>query len=69
MLDELVRQLLVKETLNKDELAAVFAGLRKAPERQLWLSAPDRPDSEQPPVEIPEALRRSVNGPSTEDQH
>ena len=69
VLDELVRQLLVKETLNKDELAAVFAGLRKAPERQLWLSAPDRPDSEQPPVEIPEELRRSVNGPSAEDQH
>ena len=69
VLDELVRQLLVKETLNKDELAAVFAGLRKAPERQLWLSAPDRPDSDQPPVEIPEELRRSVNGPSTTEQH
>ena len=68
VLDELVRQLLVKETLNKDELAAVFAGLRKAPERQLWLSAPDRPDSEQPPVEVPEELRRSVNGSSAEDQ-
>ncbi|MEK0306283.1 ATP-dependent zinc metalloprotease FtsH [Bifidobacterium favimelis] len=62
VLDELVRQLLVKETLNKDELSAVFANLRMAPVRTLWLSSADRPDSDKPPVEIPDSLRRSVNG-------
>lgn len=62
VLDELVRQLLVKETLNKDELAAIFANLRKAPERELWLSDVNRPDSELPPVEIPKELEQSVTG-------
>lgn len=62
VLDELVRQLLVKETLNKDELAAIFSNLKMAPERALWLSNENRPDSDLPPVEIPKALEQSVNG-------
>ncbi|MBT1180658.1 ATP-dependent zinc metalloprotease FtsH [Bifidobacterium sp. CP2] len=60
ILDELVRQLLVKETLNEKELAQIFAPIRKAPERQVWLSDDRRPDSDTPPVEIPESLKRSV---------
>ena len=60
VLDELVRQLLVKETLNEKELAAIFANVRKAPERPVWLSDDRRPDSDKPPVEIPESLKRSV---------
>ncbi|RSX51780.1 ATPase AAA [Bifidobacterium goeldii] len=60
VLDELVRQLLVKETLNEKELAAIFANIRKAPERPVWLSDDRRPDSDIPPVEIPESLKRSV---------
>lgn len=60
VLDELVRQLLVKETLNEKELAAIFANLKKAPERPVWLSDDRRPDSDKPPVEIPESLKRSV---------
>lgn len=60
VLDELVRQLLVKETLNEKELAAIFANLKKAPERPVWLSDERRPDSDKPPVEIPESLKRSV---------
>lgn len=60
VLDELVRQLLVKETLNEKELAAIFANIKKAPERPVWLSNDRRPDSDQPPVEIPESLKRSV---------
>jgi cell division protease FtsH len=60
VLDELVRQLLVKETLNAKELAQVFAPVKKAPERQLWLSDSQRPDSDLPPVPIPETLKRSV---------
>ncbi|NEG55822.1 ATP-dependent zinc metalloprotease FtsH [Bifidobacterium platyrrhinorum] len=60
ILDELVRQLLVKETLNEKELAAIFAPIRKAPVRPVWLSDEKRPDSDLPPVEIPESLKRSV---------
>ena len=46
ILDELVRQLLVKQTLNEKEVAAIFANIRKAPDL--------------PPVPIPESLKRSV---------
>ena len=60
ILDELVRQLLVKETLNEKELAEIFAPIRKAPKREVWLSDERRPDSDKPPVEIPESLKRSV---------
>ncbi|NEG69546.1 ATP-dependent zinc metalloprotease FtsH [Bifidobacterium choloepi] len=60
ILDELVRQLLVKQTLNEKELQAIFAGIKKAPQREIWLSNPNRPDSDLPPVPIPEALKKSV---------
>ncbi len=62
VLDELVRQLLAKETLNEKELTAIFSKIRKAPERTLWLSNDQRPDSDIPPVEIPESLQRNVAG-------
>ena len=38
----------------------MFKGLKKAPERELWLSDSSRPDSDLPPVPIPENLRSSV---------
>lgn len=60
ILDELVRQLLVKETLGEKELAEIFAPIKKAPQREVWLSDEKRPDSDKPPVEIPESLKRSV---------
>ena len=60
ILDELVRQLLVKETLNEKELAEIFAPIKKAPVRPVWLSNERRPDSDKPPVEIPDSLKRSV---------
>ncbi|WP_314686588.1 ATP-dependent zinc metalloprotease FtsH [uncultured Bifidobacterium sp.] len=66
VLDELVRQLLVRETLNEKELGAIFADLHKAPERPLWLSNDQRPVSDRPPVEIPESLRRSAGLPAKE---
>ena len=59
VLDELVRQLLIKETLNEKELAAIFANLKKAPERELWLSNSSRPNSDVPPVEIPQQVRKN----------
>lgn len=60
ILDELVRQLLVKQTLNEKELKDIFANIRKAPERSVWLSNPNRPDSNEPPVPIPDALKKSA---------
>ena len=60
ILDELVRQLLVKETLNEKELAAIFANIKKAPKREVWLSDEKRPDSDIPPVPIPENLKKSA---------
>ncbi|OXN00735.1 ATP-dependent zinc metalloprotease FtsH [Bifidobacterium vansinderenii] len=60
VLDELVRQLLVKETLNEKELAAIFSKVKKAPQREVWLSNDRRPDSDLPPVPIPESLRRNA---------
>ena len=41
-------------------LAAIFAPIKKAPVRPVWLSNDRRPDSDKPPVEIPESLKRSV---------
>ena len=66
ILDELVRQLLVKETLNEKELAEIFAPIKKAPVRPVWLSNERRPASDKPPVEIPDSLKRSV-GMKTEE--
>ena len=66
ILDELVRQLLVKETLNEKELAEIFAPIKKAPVRPVWLSNEYRPDSDKPPVEIPDSLKRSVGMGSEE---
>ena len=67
VLDELVRQLLAKETLNEKELKEIFSKIRKAPERTLWLSDERRPDSDVPPVQIPENLKHNGNSASSEE--
>ena len=53
VLDHLVLELLEKETLDKAALADVFAGVRKRPEREVWLSSSARPVSDRPPVSFP----------------
>lgn len=63
ILDELVSRLLVKQTLNEKELKEIFANIKMAPEREVWLSNPNRPDSDKPPVPIPEALKKSAGLP------
>lgn len=50
----------VKETLNEKELAAIFANIKKAPKREVWLSDEKRPDSDIPPVPIPDKLKQSA---------
>ncbi len=53
ILDELVRQLFAKETLNKAEVAAVFAPMHRWPARPPWTGSDTRQPSDQPPVSPP----------------
>ncbi|TPW71625.1 ATP-dependent zinc metalloprotease FtsH [Schumannella sp. 10F1B-5-1] len=53
ILDNLARELLEKETLDHEQLAAIFADVRKLPERPQWLSSSKRPLSDLPPIEMP----------------
>ncbi|MDR1077186.1 MAG: ATP-dependent zinc metalloprotease FtsH [Propionibacteriaceae bacterium] len=54
ILDELVRQLLEHETLDKEQVAEIFAGLHHHPERPAWTGSPNRRPSEIPPVPAPD---------------
>ena len=55
VLDELVRQLFARETLNKAEIAEVFKPLRRRDKRPAWTGSDLRIPSDQPPVEVPPA--------------
>jgi cell division protease FtsH len=71
VLDDLVLALLERETLNKDELAVIFAPVHKRAERPIWLSSERRPISELPPVLTP-AEKARMNGhavPQPEEEH
>jgi len=54
ILDEMVLELLEKETLNKEEIAAIFAKVKSWPKRPAWTGSENRLPSTQPPVDIPE---------------
>jgi cell division protease FtsH len=53
VLDRLASELLEKETLDHNQLAEIFEGLTKLPERPQWLSSDDRPLPNLPPVPMP----------------
>lgn len=53
VLDELVRQLFAKETLNKAEVAEVFKPLKRRDKRPAWTGSERRIPSAIPPVEVP----------------
>jgi cell division protease FtsH len=55
-LDRLATELLEKETLDHVQLATIFEGIEKLPERPQWLSSGDRPLSDRPPVKVPSKL-------------
>jgi cell division protease FtsH len=55
-LDKLATELLEKETLDHVQLAEIFVGVEKLPERPLWLSSDSRPLSNRPPVKVPSKL-------------
>ncbi|MEQ1735762.1 MAG: ATP-dependent zinc metalloprotease FtsH, partial [Rhodoglobus sp.] len=52
-LDKLASELLAKETLDHIQLAELFEGIEKLPERPVWLSSDARPLSDRPPVKVP----------------
>jgi len=53
VLDELVLELLDKETLNAEQLAQIFTTVVKCPERDVWISGDNREVSARPPVQSP----------------
>ncbi len=53
VLDELVRQLFERETLDKEQVAAVFEPLIKRPKRPAWTGSDARVPSEVPPIDPP----------------
>ncbi|MGO4956722.1 ATP-dependent zinc metalloprotease FtsH [Luteococcus sp. Sow4_B9] len=53
VLDELVRQLLQHETLDKAQVAKIFEPLRRRPERGAWTGSDQRIPSDLPPVPMP----------------
>ena len=61
VLDELVTQLLDRETLNQAELAEIFAPVVKREPREVWLADPERGVSDIPPVQTA-AEKAASNG-------
>jgi cell division protease FtsH len=55
ILDCLAGELIEKETLDHDQLAEIFADVKKLDERPQWLSSKDRPISTLPPIDFPKA--------------
>jgi cell division protease FtsH len=51
-LDRLVEELLENETLNKEEIAAVFKKVKKVKSRSPWTGSQNRTPSNQPPVAL-----------------
>jgi cell division protease FtsH len=62
ILDEMVIQLLEKETLNKEEIADIFKKVKLVTKRPAWTGSATRIPSEQPPVDVPE--RAVVEAPA-----
>lgn len=55
ILDRLAAELLEHETLDHNQIAEIFADVKKLPERPQWLSSDKRPISDVPPIEFPKA--------------
>lgn len=64
ILDSLASELLEKETLDHNQLAEIFAKVKKLPERPQWLSSSERPVSNKGPVAVPVRKERSAPAPS-----
>jgi cell division protease FtsH len=53
VLDELVRQLFEKETLDKEQVARIFVPLKKRDRRPAWTGSSSRQPSDVPPIDPP----------------
>jgi cell division protease FtsH len=60
ILDNLVDELLEKETLNKEEIAAIFKKVKKVKPRPAWTGSDSRIPSNQPPVALKPAKIKVV---------
>jgi cell division protease FtsH len=67
-LDALVTELFERETLNQAELAEIFQPVAKRPPREVWLSSPDRPVSDRPPVRTPNEKAAGNGQPAPQDE-
>ena len=67
-LDALVTELFERETLNQAELAEIFVPVTKRPPREVWLSSPDRPVSDRPPVRTPNEKAAGNGQPVPQDE-
>jgi cell division protease FtsH len=67
VLDDLVRALFEKETLDREQVAAVFQPLRLWPKRPAWTGSDERVPSSIPPVTPPPPI--SVNGQNVGGQN
>nr|WP_130866253.1 ATP-dependent zinc metalloprotease FtsH [Acidipropionibacterium timonense] len=65
VLDELVRQLFLKETLGKEEVARIFEPLKRWPARGAFTGSDRRIPSEQPPITPPAVEGVDENAPVT----
>ena len=61
ILDRLVLELLEKETLDKGQIAAIFADVLMRPPRPAWTGSSRRVPSDVPPVRSPKELA-TANG-------
>jgi len=52
ILDQLVVELLERETLLKDDIAEIFKGIKRVKPRPAWTGSPTRTPSDQPPVAL-----------------
>lgn len=60
VLDELVRQLFARETLNRKEVAEIFVPLRRRDKRPAWTGSDLRVPSGEPPIDIPASPEKPV---------
>ena len=63
ILDQMVLQLLERETLNKEEIATIFTKVKSWPNRPAWTGSASRIPSTQPPVDIPERAAATPDAP------
>ncbi|RZS41220.1 cell division protease FtsH [Herbihabitans rhizosphaerae] len=63
VLDDLVRELLVKETLQRKDLERIFSGVEKRPRITAFNDFGDRQPSDKPPIKTPAELAKERGEP------